>query len=263
MRLLLLSTGTLFQREVVRFLRQRNRVIGALATPLVFWLFIGAGMGQSFRPDWAPPGFSYLEYFFPGTLLLMILFTAIFSTISLIEDRREGFLQAVLVSPAPRLAIVLGKVLGGSALALGQGGLLCLLAPLGGIGLTPSGFFMALGAIAVLGAALTAISFLVAWPLQSVQGFHAVMNLFLMPLWLLSGALFPATGAAGWMRPVMELNPLSFGLVALRHAFYPIGHPMLEQQLGYGVALGILGGVAVLAIILATRLTAKIPGRTS
>src|SRR6188768_2397851 len=101
---------SLCHRELVRFLRQRNRIIGALATPLVFWLLIGGGMNRSFQSN-LPGGENYLRYFFPGTVLMILLFTAIFSTISVIEDRREGFLQGVLVSPASRLSIVLGKIL--------------------------------------------------------------------------------------------------------------------------------------------------------
>src|SRR5829696_6919158 len=126
---------SLAQRELVRFLRQRHRIIGALATPIVFWLLIGGGMGHSFRAG-GPGGGNYLQYFFPGTVLMILLFTAIFSTISIIEDRREGFLQSVLVAPVPRMAIVLGKILGGTLLAFGQGLLFLLLAPLVGVKLT-------------------------------------------------------------------------------------------------------------------------------
>ncbi len=119
-------------RELIRFVRQRSRIIGALATPILFWIVIGAGMGRSFRAD-MPGGSNFIEYFFPGTLVMILLFTAIFSEISIIEDRREGFLQSVLVAPVSRMAIVLGKVLGGTILATAQGLLFLLLAPLVGI----------------------------------------------------------------------------------------------------------------------------------
>src|SRR5215831_16778795 len=112
---------SLCHRELVRFLRQRHRIVGALATPIVFWLLIGAGMNKSFRSD-APGGENYLHYFFPGTILMILLFTAIFSTISVIEDRREGFLQGVLVAPVSRMSIVMGKLCGGAALAVLQAG---------------------------------------------------------------------------------------------------------------------------------------------
>jgi ABC-2 type transport system permease protein len=122
--LFLLSSYTLLHREIVRFLRQRHRIIGAFGTPLVFWFLIGSGLGKSFQVP-AGIGFSasshYLSYFFPGTVALILLFTAIFSTISIIEDRKEGFLQGVLVSPSPRMALVMGKVMGGTILATAQG----------------------------------------------------------------------------------------------------------------------------------------------
>src|SRR3989440_11343944 len=123
---------SLCHRELVRFLRQRHRIVGALATPLVFWLLIGAGMNRSFKAD-VPGGDNYLRYFFPGTILMILLFTAIFSTISVIEDRKEGFLQGVLVAPVSRMSIVLGKILGGTILAFGQGLVFLILAPLIGI----------------------------------------------------------------------------------------------------------------------------------
>jgi ABC-2 type transport system permease protein len=212
----LLPAFSLARRELVRFLRQRNRIIGALATPIVFWLLIGAGMGRSFQVPGSSGGDSYLHYFYPGTVLMILLFTAIFSTISIIEDRREGFLQSVLVAPIPPRVIVLGKVLGGTALAFGQGLIFLLLAPLVGFHLTAVSFLLALAVLFVVSFALTALGFCIAWRMSSTQGFHAIMNLFLMPMWFLSGALFPASGAMGGLRWVIAANPLSYGLSALR-----------------------------------------------
>ena len=214
---------SLARRELVRFLRQRHRVIGALATPIVFWLLIGLGMGRSFRAEGLPgaSGGNYLHFFFPGTVLMILLFTAIFSTISIIEDRREGFLQSVLVAPVPRVAIVLGKVLGGTALAFGQGLAFLLLGPLAGVRFTPAGLLAAMGMMLVVSFALTALGFCIAWRMSSTQGFHAIMNLFLMPMWFLSGALFPPRddmfAPLLW---VMRLNPLTYGLAGIRRALY-------------------------------------------
>jgi ABC-2 type transport system permease protein len=214
---------SLAQRELVRFLRQRHRVIGALATPIVFWLLIGLGMGRSFRAEGLPgaAGENYLQFFFPGTVVMILLFTSIFSTISIIEDRREGFLQSVLVAPVPRVAIVLGKVLGGTALAFGQGLVFLLLGPLAGVKFTAAGFLAATGMMLVVSFALTALGFCIAWRMSSTQGFHAIMNLFLMPMWFLSGALFPPRddmfAPLLW---VMRLNPLTYGLAGIRRALY-------------------------------------------
>src|SRR5688500_1029719 len=140
-------------------------------------------------------GDSYIRYFFPGTLVMILLFTAIFSTISIIEDRREGFLQSVLVAPVPRSGIVLGKVLGGTVLAAGQGLLFLLLAPLVGFHFSILSILAAVGVMLLLAFALTALGFCIAWRMNSTQGFHAIMNLFLMPMWFLSGALFPVDNA--------------------------------------------------------------------
>jgi len=224
-------------RELIRFVRQRNRLIGALATPIVFWLFIGAGMGRSFRSD-SPGGQNFMVYFFPGTLAMILLFTAIFSTISIIEDRREGFLQSVLVAPISRLAIVLGKVLGGTILATGQGILFLLLAPLIGVHLTVLSFLIAIVVMLLVSFALTALGFCIAWRMSSTQGFHVIMNLFLMPMWFLSGSLFPADGAQRGLRWIMRLNPLTYGVAALRRALY-LNDAARLQLPGWTPCLGI------------------------
>lgn len=205
----------LLRREVVRFLRQRSRVIGALAVPLVFWLLIGSG----FRLSELPGGVTYLAYFFPGTVVLILLFTAIFSTISVIEDRREGFLQGVLVAPVAPEAIVLGKLLGGTALAFAQAMLFCVVAPLIGVPFDGEVLVRLVPALLVAGFGMVGMGFVFAWPLESTQGFHAIMNVVLIPLWLLSGALFPAAPDS-WMRHVVALNPVSHVTAVVRRSFY-------------------------------------------
>ena len=212
---MLLATYSLWARDIIRFYRQRSRVIGALGTPVVFWLLLGSGLGSSFRVN-ADASVNYLQYFFPGTLALIVLFTAIFSTISVIEDRREGFLQGVLVAPVPRATIVVGKLLSGTTLAVLQAMLFLLLAPATGIDLRADLILPLVVALLTLAFALTGLGFLVAWQLDSTQGFHAVMNLVLVPMWLLSGAVFPAEGAAWWIRAIMWANPMTYGVTALR-----------------------------------------------
>jgi ABC-2 type transport system permease protein len=230
----------LAHRELVRFLRQRSRVIGSLVTPLVFWLFIGGGMQHSFAaPGQTAGGGGYIQYFFPGTVLMILLFTAIFSTISIIEDRHEGFLQSVLVAPVPRSAIVLGKVLGGATLGFGQALLFLLLAPTVGIRLTVTGFLGATAVMAVLAFGLTALGFCFAWRSTSTQGFHVVMNLFFMPLWFLSGALFPADGATGPIRWVMKCNPLTYGLDGLRRCLYHADPAVAGREPPFWVCMAI------------------------
>jgi ABC-2 type transport system permease protein len=252
-----LPAATLWQREVVRFVRQRGRIVGALGTPVVFWLLIGSGFRDSFRAGQAAPGVDFLEYMFPGTVVLILLFTAIFSNISIIEDRREGFLQAVLAAPVRRSAIVVGKVAGSATLAVAQAGVFLLLGPLAGLSPTLPGVIAGLGALVLLAVGLSALGFLVAWPMDSTQGFHAVMNLFLMPLWLLSGAFFPASGASGWVRGLMAANPLTYGVAALRHGMY-LGSPeatgmMPSPAVAWLVTAAFAAGMVVLAERAASR----------
>lgn len=249
---LLIPALSLCRRELVRFLRQRHRIIGALATPIIFWLLIGGGMGRSLTIG--PAGQNYIQFFFPGTVVMILLFTAIFSTISIIEDRREGFLQSVLVAPVSRQAIVLGKVLGGTALATGQGLLFLLFAPLVGFHFTLASFFLVLALMLLVSFALTALGFCIAWRMSSTQGFHAIMNLFLLPMWFLSGALFPAEGAWLPIKVVMLINPLTYGLAAMRHAMMlatgnsatlpgPALGPSIAITCGFAVALFFLAAI--------------------
>src|SRR5213079_1948596 len=128
-----LPAFTLWWREVVRFYRQRTRVVGVIASPLLFWIVIGSGFGRSFRSGESIGQQHYLDYFYPGALIMIVLFTSIFTMMSVIEDRKEGFLLSVLVAPVPRSAIVLGKVLGGTTLAALQGLIFLVFAPLLGI----------------------------------------------------------------------------------------------------------------------------------
>jgi len=215
-------------REIVRFFRQRSRIVASIGTPLVFWLLFGAGLSGSFRVGEGSSAQNFLTYFFPGSLLLIVLFTAIFSSISIIEDRREGFLQGVLVAPIPRWSMILGKVLGGTFVALVQGLIFLLL------GLTLPVELSLLNAVQlvlllfVAALALTSLGTFFAWKTDSSQGFHAIMNLVLMPLWLLSGGFFPApaltagTSWSQWLLGVaMRLNPLSYAVGGVRRLLAP------------------------------------------
>lgn len=224
MGLILLPAATLCWREIVRFVRQRSRLTGAFAQPLVFWLLLGGGLSASFRPPGVPDGMSYVEYFYPGAIALVLLFTAIFSTISVVEDRREGFLQGVLVAPLSRSTIVFGQALGGTALAMVQGILFLLFAPLVGISLPVLAVLSGVGVMFLIAFSLTSLGLVIAWRMDSTQGFHAIMNLILLPIWLLSGAFFPASGVSPWLGWVMQVNPLTYGMAALRHSLY-LGYP--------------------------------------
>lgn len=242
----------IWAREMVRFARQRSRVVGALVTPLLFWVLLGFGADRAFDTG-AGGDVGYLAYFFPGALVMILLFTAIFSTISVIEDRREGFLQGVLVSPAPRVAIVLGKVMGGSTIATVQGLVFLALFPL----VTESwpgwgAYLLAAAFLPVIAVGLTGLGLVLAWPMDSTAGYHAMMNILLMPMWFLSGSVFPAATAPGWMRLVMMVNPLTYGHQTLAGLLLGdgAGDPLLPLTLCAALSLGF----ALLMIAWATRL---------
>jgi len=218
---LLLPAFTLWWREVVRFYRQRARVVGVIASPVLFWLVIGSGFGTSFRSGGSGENQHYLDYFYTGALIMIVLFTSIFTMMSVIEDRKEGFLLSVMVAPVSRSAIVLGKVLGGTTLSTIQGLLFLVFAPLVGVHIGFGSFLLVALTVFLVSFALTALGFAIAWPMDSNQAFHAIINLFLIPLWLLSGALFPLAGASGWIRVLMRVNPLTYGVDALRSLLYP------------------------------------------
>jgi ABC-2 type transport system permease protein len=214
------GVGVLWKRDLLHFLRQPARIAGFVGSPLIFWVVIGSGFNRSF--SYAPdhPGISYLEFYFPGTIVLTMLFTAIFASISVIEDRHSGFLQGVLVAPVPRLSVASGKILGAATLAFIQAILLMFMVPLLGIGMTLGGIAASILALFVLGVGLAGLGFLIAWRMDTTQGFHAVMNLVLVPLWLLSGALFPIEGASPWIGILIQANPLYYGMSAFRQALY-------------------------------------------
>ena len=200
--------ATIWRREIIRFLRQRSRLVSALAQPLVFWLLLGGGLSASFRPSGLPAETSYIVYFYPGVLALVLLFTAIFATIAVVQDRREGFLQGVLVAPVSKWSVVLGQTCGGTTLALLQGAMFLLLSPIVGISFGFASILSTVGVMALLSFGLTSMGLMIAWRMDSTQGFHAVMNLILIPIWLLSGAFFPVAGVSPLLEWVMKINPV-------------------------------------------------------
>jgi ABC-2 type transport system permease protein len=254
---LALPAFTLWWREIVRFYRQKARVVGVLASPLVFWLVIGSGFGTSFRSGSGPGQQHYLDYFYPGALIMIVLFTSIFTMMSVIDDRKEGFLLSVLVAPVPRSAIVLGKVLGGTTLATVQGMIFLIFAPFAGVHLSPFQVVLVAIVVFLVSFALTALGFAIAWPMDSTQAFHGIVNLFLIPLWLLSGALFPLAGASGWIRVLMQLNPLTYGVEALRALLYP--EAPLTFPLSSATATLLLFSLVMfaLALLMANRRTTR------
>lgn len=270
------TAWALWHREMVLFLRQKNRVASALLTPALLWIGLGAGLNQSMTVGGGEMGREaasglaasggvasgvtsggggYMAYFFPGMLSMIVMFTAVFSAISIIEDRREGFMQGVLVAPVPRLSIVLGKVFGGASLGLVQACIFLLIWPLvGGFPGWPAEA-AAVGVLAVTALAMTAMGLCIAWPMDSTAGFHAIMMLLLMPMWFLSGAVFPVSTAMPWLRVLMWLNPLTYGQAVLSQAL--IGHDAVATLLPTWLDVVFMFAFCVGMMLLAVRLVSK------
>ena len=257
-----LVVSTLSWREFVRFFRQPNRVVGAIGTPLLFWLLFGAGLHQSFQV--AADGPSFQEYFFPGTLVLILMFTAIFSSVSIIEDRREGFLQSVLVAPIPPWSIVLGKILGATLIAWVQVALCLVLVLTLDVQVSWGNVVGMLGVLLLGALMMTSMGFVMAWNMESIQGFHAVMNLVLMPMWLLSGAFFPVPMLADdvvasqqVLHWVMRFNPLTY-VVAPLHEL--LGGSVASGKIWFP-SLGVSLVVTLLFLLAAFTLACKVSRR--
>ena len=251
------AVRSLWWREIIRFLRQPSRVVGALGQPIVFWLLLGGGLAPSFRPPGMSGSAGYLEYLYPGIVALVLLFTAIFATIATVEDRRAGFLQGVLVAPVGRSSIVLGQALGGTTLAVLQGLFLLPLAPVAGVALTAASVVAVTATMALVAFGLVSLGLLIAWRMESTQGFHAIMNLLLIPMWLLSGAFFPSADLPTPLSVIMRLDPLTYGVAALRACLGGVG-PAGGPGLGISLVAVVLFGVAALLAATAAARRARI-----
>ena len=247
----------LWGREIRVFLRDRARVVGVLAQPVLFWLVFGFGFGDSVRIPGSEAG--YLPYLLPGMVALTVLFTAIYSTLSVVEDRQSGVLQAALVAPQPRSALVLGVVLGGTTLAVGQAALIGAMAPIAGMRPGLDGALVALAAGVLLAVTFCAFGFVMAWRLKTTRAYHAIMNVVLIPVWLLSGAFFPEAGASGLVRLGMRLNPATYGVGLLRYGFEGLPASIAGSDLSLATCAVVSVGAAVVALAAAVASARRSP----
>lgn len=227
-------------RDVIRFANERARWVGALGQPLIYLTVMGTGFGATFRAQAVPEGFSYAAFMFPGIVGMTVLFTAMFSAVSVIWDREFGFLKEILVAPVSKAAIVLGKMLGGATVAAAQGTLLLLLAPLAGVGLDAGDLPWLWLVMLAMAVGLNGFGLVVASRMASMEGFQVVMNFLIVPMWLLSGAFFPMRGVPAWMEILMRIDPLTYGVDALRGILLggtAAGAALVSHPLGLDLAV--------------------------
>jgi ABC-2 type transport system permease protein len=211
-------------RDLVRYTRDRPRLIASFAQPVLYLLIFGVGLssslGRGFSSEASTSGssISYIQFMYPGTVTMAVLFIAIFSAMSVVWDREFGFLREILVAPVGRAWVALGKALGGATQAMIQGIIMLVLAPLVGIKLTPASVAEVIPLLFVLAFGPTTFGVFLATRMKSMQGFQVVINFLMQPMFFLSGAIFPLQNVPGWMSVLTRLDPVAYGVAPIRAA---------------------------------------------
>ncbi len=251
------AAGIVWRRELIRFRTDRLRAITALIQPVLFLFVLGTGLGVLAGHS-LPPGISFKTFIFPGVLAMSVLFTAIFSAASIVWDREFGFLREILVAPVSRGAIVVGKCLGGATIATFQGIIFLVLAGFADVPYNPLLILTLIGQLLLLSFTLTAFGVMMAARIKQFQAFMALTQMLVMPLFFLSGALYPLSGLPGWLTVLTRIDPLTYVVGPMRHTVfsYLAMPPLFEQHLsptitwfGWAVPLGLsLGLVAAMGL---------------
>lgn len=245
----------IWYRETVRFMRERARLAGMITMPLLYLFVVGSGFTHSMTFRAAPEGaeVSYLTFMYPGIIGMSVLFTSIFSAVSIIWDREFGFLKEVLVAPVPRWAASLGKVAGIVTVVLIQTAILLLLAPLVGVSLNLAAIALLLLTCAMLAATLGSLGIAVASRMESMEGFQMIMNLMIMPMFFLSGAIFPLHNMPGWLSFLMHINPLTYGVDAMRAIIFA-GTPEAAFMVQFNLAtdLAVVGTLGLVLLLISS-----------
>jgi ABC-2 type transport system permease protein len=211
------ATYGIWLRDIKKFWRERSRLLGGIARPVLWLLILGSSLKSAISADASTGGVDYQQYIFPGVIGLTLIFSSLQSAMSIIWDREFGFLKEVLAAPVPRLSIVIGKSLGGATQATMQGIITLVFAPLIGLWLSPIAIVQLILMMFVVAFALTALGVVIASNMASFEGFGTISNFVVMPMYFLSGAIYPTANVPLWLKPLIVVNPLSYGVDALRH----------------------------------------------
>ncbi len=235
-------------REFKKFFREKSRLLGTLARP-VLWLFVvGNGMGSLIRPH---VGFSYIQFIFPGMIGMTILFSSIFSSISIVWDREFGFMKEMLVAPISRLSIVIGKAISGTLISVAQAVIIMILIPFLGIRLTFPQFLEVVSVSILVSFCITSLGILIAARLTSFDGFNIIMNFLVMPMLFLSGAMYPVTVMPTALRQLTLANPLTYGIDAFKHVLLRNGTPPLGPEFALSLDISVVMIISLLMLTFA------------
>jgi daunorubicin resistance ABC transporter membrane protein len=253
------AVSIVWQRELIRFRRDRLRAVTSLIQPLLFLLVLGTGL-SSLAKGSMPPGVSFKAFIYPGVLAMSVMFTAIFSAASIVWDREFGFLREMLVAPVSRSAIVIGKIFGGATIATFQGIIMLALAGLADVPYNPVLLLTLAGELFLLAFTLTSFGVMMAARITQFQAFMALTQMLVMPLFFLSGALYPLHGLPTWLSILTRIDPLTYVVGPMRHAVFT--HLNLGEEAMHALSPGItwagwvvpiglsLGIVAVMGLVM-------------
>ena len=262
----------LWQRDVIKFFRDRARLLGSFAMPFMFLVIFGSGISGAISSMFSSPGmetglesFDYVSYMFPGIIAMTVFTTAIFSALSVVQDKEDGYMREILVSPVSRTQVAIGKILGGSTVASMQGLLMLVFVPFIGVDLTLGILVRLIPAIFLVAFTLSSIGLLFASRLKSAEGFQAVVQVIVFPMLFLSGAFFPLNGMPSWMNVLVKVNPLTYGVDLFKKIVLDVGGmaPQLREAFGLNYAvmghtvtiyedIMLIGALAVVFVLLAT-----------
>lgn len=244
----------IWYRELLRFVRERSRMIAAMAMPLLFLIIFGAGLKDSMGS--LAPGVDFLQFMYPGIIAMSVFMTSFMSGMSVVWDREFGFLKEVLVAPLSRSGVALGKTLGGASVAMIQGILLLVLAPIVGVDLTPLLVLKLIPLMLLLAVTVSALGILIASRIQSMQAFQMVMQVVVFPMIFLSGVFFPVENVPVWLEVLTKINPVTYGVDAIRQLFLTtdgglsvslFGHTMgIAEDLAIVTAFGAVAVIAAM-----------------
>ena len=238
------TIGMIWRRELIRFVRTRTRILTGLVQPLLFLFVLGYGMSTLVGTT---GGFDFKKFVFPGIVAMSVVSTAIFAAMSIVWDREFGFLREMLIAPVSRTALVLGKTAGGATIATAQGTIMLVLAPLIGVHLTPLLVIEVIGLELLMAIALTAFGVFIASRISKMESFQVVMQLLLLPMLFLSGAMFPLSGLPAWLAAITRINPLTYAVDPLRHVVFAAQQMPLAARQRFPTGIELFGHVLPLA----------------
>lgn len=247
------SIWVIAYRELVRFVQDRPRMFSSFSMPIIFLLIFGAGFGRLIGQ--MMPGVDYIQFMYPGILAMTVLMTSIMSGISIVWDREFGFLKEVLVSPLSRSGVLIGKAVGAATIAIIQGAIMLVLAPIVNVPINLGTVLALLPLLLILSLSLSGLGLLIGARMRSQQGFQIVMQLVIFPMMFLSGIFFPVSGVATWLGVLSKLNPVTYGIDAIRQVF--LGTEVAGVTV-FGHTMGIVDSAIVVAMVGVVLLTSAL-----